>query len=361
MQKIYSYFYYISILLIYSLTTAQKHPVDTLKIMFVGDIMNHGPQLRAAYNSSTGEYDFSGNFTYVQPVFSKAHMVVGNLETPVGLKPYAGYPQFSAPPALVTACKQAGIGVLATANNHACDKRKKGIIATLDVLDSLQVYHLGTYRNQREKDSLTPLLVPVAGVQVALLNYTYGTNGLPVPYPTKVNLIDKQKIKEDIAKAKAKNPDILMVFLHWGEQYHNKPDKAQKELAAFIRGQGVDLIIGSHPHVIQAVDYEMDVLNNRTYLTAYSLGNFISNQRTAPRDGSMILSLNLTRNSQGNWQVAGYETIPIWVYKYQKDKKWHYEILPVEDFKLQPEYFTQNADYQKMMRYYKHYQQLMKP
>jgi len=359
MQKIYSYFYYIALLFSYSFATAQNHNADTLKLMFVGDIMNHGPQLKAAYDKTSGQYDFSENFKYLTPIFSEADFVLGNLETPVGVKPYAGYPQFSAPPSLVTACQQAGINVFATANNHACDKRKTGIVKTLDVLDSLKTFHLGTYRNKQENDSLTPLLVNIDNVSIALLNYTYGTNGLPVPYPTQVNKIDKKKIKKDIEKAKQKNPDILIVFLHWGNQYQDQPNKEQKELAGFIRKQGVDIIIGSHPHVIQPVEYELDVLNNRTYLTAYSLGNFISNQRTFPRDGSMILTLNLTKNKQNNWQLSGYETIPIWVYKYQKNKKWHYEILPIEDFMLQPAYFAKNSDYQKMMRYYNHYQKLI--
>ena len=337
---------------------AQQFPADSLRIMFIGDIMSHGPQLKAAYNTSTGDYDYTENFRYVKKIFRQADFTVGNLETTLGVKPYSGYPQFSAPEALASACRDAGINVLGTANNHSCDKRRRGIVKTLDILDSLKILHTGTFRNKAEKDSLTPLILKKNGIKLALLNYTYGTNGIPVPKPTKVNLIDTTAIKQDIKKARLQNPDKIIVFLHWGEQYQNHPNKQQKKLVAFLRRMGINIIIGSHPHVIQDVDYEQDYLNNDTYLTVYSLGNFISNQRTFPRDGSMIVDMQLVKDKTGKIQIASYKTIPVWVYKYVKSGHRHYEILPVETFKLQPDYFIKNEDFQKMMRYYKHYKQM---
>jgi len=354
MFKIYSII--VLILIRIHLLVAQQLPADSLQIMFVGDIMSHGPQLQAAYQATDKTYDYTENFKYVKTIFQQADFVIGNLETTLGVKPYAGYPQFSAPPALAKACRDAGINVLATANNHSCDKGRRGIVKTLDMLDSLQILHTGTYRNQKEKQEKNALIVEKNGIKLALLNYTYGTNGIPVPAPTQVNLIDTTAIKKDIKIARLENPDDIIVFLHWGEQYQNHPNKSQKKLVDFLHRQGVSWIIGSHPHVIQDVDYEQDYLNNQTYFTVYSLGNFISNQRKFPRDGSIIVSLKFTKNAKsGRLQLSGYKTLPVWVYKYTKEDKRHYEILPVEDFLFRPDYFIRNSDYKKMMQYYKHY------
>jgi len=342
--------YYLIFFLTYSITQAQT---DSLKLMFAGDIMSHKPQIKAAYDLQKKTYDYSENYQYVDSVFRRADLVIANLETTLGVKPYSGYPQFSAPAELAFYVKKAGVDVLATANNHSCDKGLKGVLNTLNVLDTLNIMHFGTYRNQNERDSLTPLIIEKNNIKVAFLNYTYGTNGIPVPKPAKVNLIDKKQIKADVEKAKKLLPDVIIVFLHWGIQYKYKPDKTQKDLVKFLYDLDVNIVIGSHPHVLQPVVYEYDALNDIDYLTVYSLGNFISNQRKYPRDGSMIFSLKLTKDDKGKIRIADYDYIPVWVYKYQKDKKYHYEILPVEDFKFRPDYFQTNAQYQKMMRYYK--------
>ena len=358
MFKIYSFLFFWFGLC--HLATAQQLPADSLQIMFVGDIMSHGPQLQAAFQPGTKTYDYTENFKYVKNIFKQADFVVGNLETTLGAKPYSGYPQFSAPPALAKACRDAGINILATANNHSCDKGRYGIIKTLDILDTLQILHTGTFRNAKEKQVKNASIIEKNGIKLALLNYTYGTNGIPAPKPAKVNLIDTTAIKQDIQKVRLYHPDGIIVFLHWGKQYQNHPSKSQKRFVNFLHRQGIHWIIGSHPHVIQDVDFEQDYLHHQTYFTVYSLGNFISNQRTFPRDGSMILSIKFAKDPQsGKLQLAGYQTLPVWVYKFTEKDKRHYEILPVEDFKLRPDYFIKNTDYQKMMRYYKHYKDII--
>jgi poly-gamma-glutamate synthesis protein (capsule biosynthesis protein) len=247
---------------------------------------------------------------------------------------------------------------LATANNHSCDKHKKGIESTIQILDSLQILHFGTFLSHKAKDSLTPLILHQNNIKIALLNYTYGTNGIPVPWPTVVNLIDTKVMKKDIEKAQKNEPDAIIAFLHWGNQYQNKPSKQQLKTEKFLRTEGVNYIIGAHPHVVQPINYEYDAITKKTYFTAYSLGNFVSNQRKFPRDGSMILHLKFVKTEDG-LKLDSYHTIPIWVYKYKQNKKWNYEILPVEQFILNPTYFEQNADYQKMMHYYKHYKKIV--
>jgi len=338
-----------------------QSPVDTLTsskitLVFGGDIMCHGPQIRAAYNDSLNTYDFHENYVFLHNIFSHADFTILNLETTIGLKPYSGYPQFSAPPELLTAAKSAGINVLMTANNHSCDKGRKGIVSTLNFLDNLELKHTGTFRNKKEADSLVPLILEKNGIKIALVNYTYGTNGIPIPYPTRVNLIDTLKIKKDLARAKVLNPDIIIAFLHWGIQYKNYPSKKQKQLADFLHKNGVKIVIGSHPHVIQPIELQRDSLNETSKLTVFSLGNFISNQRKFPRDGSILVKFSIEKLSDRKITIDNFETIPLWVYKFFDKNKAHYLILPVKDFILQPDFFEQNTDYQKMMKFYKHYQ-----
>lgn len=344
-----------------SFATHAQQTQDTLRLMLVGDIMSHKPQLTSAYQADTKTYDFSENYKYVVAIFSQADFVIANLETTIGLKPYSGYPQFSAPVAMVQAAKQAGITHFATANNHSCDKRKRGIINTIEVLDTLQVAHFGTYKSRDDKENNTPLLIQKNGFTLALLNYTYGTNGLPVPKPTVVNLIDKTKMLADINKAKELNSDGIIVFLHWGLQYQNKPNARQKNLAKWLHEQGVAIVIGSHPHVVQPNSIDMSKQTaTEQELTVYSLGNFISNQRTFPRAGSMIVDIKLVKNNDGKLKIAQFDTQPIWVYKYAENHKWHYEILPVEQFKFNPNYFTKIKYFQDMMRYLMHYKRIVK-
>ncbi len=318
--------------------------VDTIRLMFTGDIMIHGPQLEAAYNEGSETYDFDESFLFVKKIFRNADFVIGNLETTLGTEPYSGYPYFSAPPELATALKKAGFTHLVTANNHACDKGKEGIVRTIENLNKRQIGHTGTYASAACKEENPFLILQKKGIKIILLNYTYGTNGLPVPSGTYVNLIDKAQIKQDIATAKSQHPDEIIVFLHWGEQYRAFPSEKQKEIEKFLHEQGIRIIIGSHPHVIQPIKFE------KGKLTVYSLGNFISNQRNFPRDGAFIFQMDMTKEN-GKTKIirAGY--IPVWVYKYAEYGKNNFEILPVDEFITESSYFTQKADFNKFLKF----------
>ncbi len=352
MIKKWFYFFFIPFFL-QGQTPQSPDSLSSVHLLFGGDLMSHGPQLQAAYNDSLKTYQYHENFKHIDSLLQSPDLTIVNLETTLGVRPFSGYPAFSAPPELAKEAKAAGIDFFVTANNHSCDKGKRGIHKTLDILDTLDLLHTGTFRNQKEKDSLYPLLTETKGIKIAWLNYTYGTNGIPVPKPAKVNLIDKKKIAHDVAKAKALNPDMIIAFLHWGTQYRNQPDASQKALEKYLHNLGVRYIIGSHPHVIQPVVFKKDSLQGQL-LTVYSMGNFISNQRKFPRDGSILISMKVTKNKKQTI-VEDLEVIPIWVYKYIEKNKRHYEILPVEKFIFKPGYFKENRDYQKMMQFYKHF------
>ena len=192
-----------------------------------------------------------------------------------------------------------------------------GVIRTLDVLDSLNILHTGTFKDfkNREKDNL--LVLSKDGIRIGLLNYTYGTNGLPFSDPVYVNLVDSVLIKKDVTNAKNKDLDKLVVFVHWGYEYRDFPNSYQKKYNRFFQDLGVDIVIGSHPHVIQPMEYSKK--NNQEFLTVFSLGNFVSNQRAERKDGGAMLRLSF-KKTDNNLLISRKEYIPVWFINLLKRK-----------------------------------------
>lgn len=281
------------------LPSAQK-----AEIVFAGDAMQHKAQLDAAYDRNDKSYNYHDCFIDIEPYLTTADYAVVNLETPVGVRPYTGYPCFSAPESYVDALAFAGFDMMLTANNHTLDKRDRGLLKTLDALDSRQLAHLGTYRNKSERDSLSPLIVPIKGFKVAFLNYTYGTNGIEIQGEPIVNYINREKIRDEIRQSRKEGAEIVVVCLHWGNEYELLPTKSQISLAEFLSEQGVDAIIGSHPHVIQPMEMRTNS-DGKPMLLVYSLGNFISNMKTRDTRGGAMVRMTLSRDSLGKAQVEG--------------------------------------------------------
>ncbi len=320
----YKYFIVVLLSLISTCTLATGDSSRViLELSFVGDIMQHGPQIKSAYNPVDDNYDYLPCFRTISPSFREADIVFANLELTLAGKPFSGYPTFSAPDELAFALKKSGVDVLVTANNHSLDRRKKGLERTIDMLDSLKMPHTGTFKNRAERNNNYPLIIEKKGIRIALLNYTYGTNGIPVTEPNVVNLIDHEEIKTDLRKAKASDPDLIIVFTHWGWEYNRLPNKEQKALAKLCKEYGADLVIGSHPHVLQPIDRQED------FLVVYSLGNFVSNQRDRYKNGGMVFSTKIefdTISKTKSILEAGYELT--WVYKKRNDFGSEYFILP---------------------------------
>lgn len=267
---------------------------DTLRLLFVGDLMQHQGQIDAA-RTARG-YDYSACFAYVKEVISQADFAVANLEVTLGGKPYRGYPAFSAPDEYLTAIHDTGFNVLLTANNHCLDRGRKGLERTLRLIDSLHIPAAGTYTDIEDRRTRYPLLLEKKGFRIALLNYTYGTNGIPVPSPAVVNLIDTTVIAQDIEKARQLHPDVLLACMHWGVEYQSLPGKEQQKLAQWLFAKGVDHIIGAHPHVVQPIEVHTDSLTRQKRLVAYSLGNFISNMSARRTDGGLMLQMEFVKN-----------------------------------------------------------------
>ena len=291
-----------------------------LKLLFVGDIMQHDSNIAASYNALTGKYDYSACFGYVSPIIKSADVAIGNLELTLAGSPYKGYPQFSAPDELAYELKRIGFDVLVTANNHSVDRGRKGIERTLDVLDTLALLHTGTFKDSMTRANAYPLLIEKNGFRISLLNCTYGTNGIPVPRPTIVNLIDTVKMKADLEKAKAQHSDAIIVFMHWGDEYQSLPNKFQKRIADLCFREGAKLVIGSHPHVLQPIEWRKE----SDQLVAWSLGNFISGQRPRYRDGGAMLWVDLQKiktDSLSSTSVHQAEYELEWVQKSNRGKK----------------------------------------
>jgi len=340
----------------------ELHPVDRVTLAAIGDIMVHGAQLKAARDDENNEYNFEPVFSQVKDLLTATDITIGNLETtlPGKEKLYSGYPQFGAPNALAVALRKAGIDILATANNHACDKGAQGVVGTIKVLDELGLLHVGTYESRAAYENNRIVLVERNHMRLAVLNYTYGVNDMPIPEGTVVGLIDRQRIADDLALARTRQPDFIIVFIHWGAEYERTPNEFQTSLAAFLFSEGADIILGSHPHVLQP--YALQSFTDKygetkPRLVIYSLGNFVSNQRERYRDGGIIFNVTLEkRYSPGKGatrHIAEVHYIPTWVYAHRTADKNEFYILPVLKYLKndQPLRLSDEA-YQKMVTFY---------
>ena len=335
-----------------------KSSYNKISLLFIGDIMGHEEQIWSAENRETRAYNYDDVFQYIKEEISEADITIANFEVTLAGQPYKGYPTFSSPAPLAVACQNAGIDILVTANNHAADRGNKGILSTIYRLDSLGIPHTGTFRDQAARDTLYPMIIKKNGFSLALLNYTYGTNGITVPPPAIVNTLDKPRISGDILKARNNNPDAIILFLHWGTEYDTIPSKSQTDMAEYLFNQGVDIIIGSHPHVIQKMTWSPGESQIKDRIVVYSLGNFVSNQRRTRTDGGAMVRIELAKNADSLYvsDAAYYLT---WVYTPIEKYRKKFFILPCSKFENKPEFFTRPEDYLKMKTFIKNSRTLL--
>ncbi len=299
-----------------------------ITLVFAGDIMGHSPQFQAAYDVETKTYDYRICFEHVKPYIENADIAIANLEVTLAGPPYSGYPNFSSPDALLDALKYAGYDVMLTANNHVLDRGKKGLERTLKVLTEKEIKFSGSYVDKQQRDTLYPLMLEKNGVKIALLNYTYGTNGYKQVLPNIVNVIDTNQIKKDINKAKQQNADLIVMTVHWGLEYQTKAGAEQQKLAKIFVREGVDLIIGSHPHVVQNAEI-IEIDSIRKVPVFYSLGNSISNQRNINTDGGIMVKVEIGAHSK---QILKTTYMPVYVHKGILNNKFQYHLIPTPDF-----------------------------
>ena len=296
-------------------------PTDvTFTLSAIGDIMCHNTQYNDAYNEDTNSYDFSYVFEDISLYTKTADICVGNLETTFAGEDvgYSSYPTFNTPDSLAYELKDIGVDVLSTAGNHALDKGFDGLSRTIDVLNDADIAHLGTYKTAEEQNK--PLIKYVKGIKLAFVNFTYGTNGISIPSDKQfcVNLIDEDFIKTQIEIAKNESPDIIVACMHWGNEYKTSQNSSQEELADFLFQNGVDIILGTHPHVLEPMEKRTVTLEDgstKDGFVIYSLGNFIADQNAEYTRNSIILNLDITKHVDGSISIDNYEYVPIYMYK----------------------------------------------
>lgn len=302
----------------------------------IGDIMCHNSQYKDAYNSSTDTYDFSYVFTDIKSYVSEADIAIGNLETTFAGKArgYSNYPTFNTPEQLAYNLKDFGIDVVSTANNHCMDKSYSGLVSTINYLNDAGVSHVGTNTSVEEQNTI--LIKDVNGIKIAFLAFTYGTNGIPVPSDKSyaVNLIDENLILNQISLTKQQNPDLICVSMHWGNEYQTKQNAEQKRLANLLFQNGVDIILGSHPHVLQPMEKKTITLEDgstKDCFIIYSLGNFMSGQTKTNTRNSVILNMNFTKNGETEkTTIDSVSYIPIYMYKSSSVKTQRYSVIDLE-------------------------------
>ncbi|MEX1002313.1 MAG: CapA family protein [Crocinitomicaceae bacterium] len=347
MRTFLSFFFSSLFVVVYSQKTDSTQ--QEMSLLFLGDIMGHGPQIKAAYDDDQKKYSYDKTFLYVRDIISEADYAIGNLEVTLAGPPYSGYPQFSSPDELAVACKEAGLDILVTSNNHSCDRGGKGIVRTIKVLDSLGIMHTGTFCDMEDREKHHPLFIENDCMSIAILNYTYGTNGLPYPEPTIVNLLNEELMKKDLEIAKSRNVDKIIVVTHWGSEYKLQPVQYQIDHGRFLFENGADIVIGSHPHVLEKMVWEKqkDSVRQKERLIVYSLGNFVSNQRKRYTDGGAMFKLTLQKEGEETFiKNCGY--FLTWVYTPEEEGKRQYYVLPAAKYENKPDFFDTVESFNKM-------------
>jgi poly-gamma-glutamate capsule biosynthesis protein CapA/YwtB (metallophosphatase superfamily) len=302
-------------------TTTTAPPPREVTLVAAGDVLLHSPLWsQAAADGAAGGRagrDFGPLMADVRGLISDADVAICHLETPIagpGQQP-AGYPVFAAPPEIVPALAHTGFDACTTASNHTFDQGAAGIDRTLQALESAGIAHAGSARTADEATRVTLLRVAAPdrdtaaprgdGIEIALLSYTYGFNGIPPPdgETWRSNPIDEARILADARTARQAGAEIVVAALHWGEEYRSDPTAEQRALApALVRSPDVDLVLGHHAHVVQPlerVDGEWVV---------YGMGNFLAHQGTflpANQEG-LVVRFTFREGAQG-WQVTTAE------------------------------------------------------
>ncbi|WP_181884613.1 CapA family protein [Neobacillus piezotolerans] len=307
---------------------AAKEIVETATVGAIGDILIHDHVYNDA--KTANGYDFNPMFEPVKGMLQAPDILTANQESPVGGTELgvSSYPNFNSPFELSEAVMKAGVDIVSTANNHALDKGFRGINAQIGNFNKIGLPFTGTAANKESREKITVLTRN--GIRLAFLSYTYGTNGIPIPRGMEfaVNLIDRELMKKDIERAK-RISDAVIVSVHWGNEYQRIPTNEQKSLAAFLADQGVDIIFGSHPHVLQPMEWIKRKDGKRTFVV-YSLGNFLSAQIGDYKDIGGLVTLKLTKtvNDEGTKVEVGPPSFqPTFVYR--KNRR-DFRVIPIE-------------------------------
>ncbi len=304
---------------------------EKVKLTMGGDLMFHESQLETAYDRKSQEYDFMSSFVVIEDELMLSDYVFANLESTFSGPPYTGYPRFSTPDSAVKAIKASGIDFVTTANNHCMDYGLEGLIRTLEILDEEGIKHTGTYKEKvndlghYDKERKSDDILDVHGLRLQVINYTYGMNNYDNnPYKGNINSLDfydgesLNRLYRDVEDAEGSDVDYVLVFLHFGEEYDESPNENQIKLAHDLVNLGADIIIGSHPHKVQAIELMWELDNQvlkEPKVIAYSLGDFLSSTKAegleADDFSGILVNLEFDQENSLTWRLTGIGILPI--------------------------------------------------
>jgi len=341
-------------------------PTPTARLAFVGDIMCHSTQLDAA-RIAPGEYDFNYKFRYIAPYLQAADFAIGNLETTLVRERYAGWPLFRSPASLAEALVNAGFDMVTTGNNHSFDALVPGVRSTMEILDEVGLAWTGTYLTPECREEIS--VFEVNGFTFAIVNMTMHVNALETHmydhmYMVKIiyldlveqATIDYEMIRETMARARALETDFIIASPHIGIEYYGTMnrqgaghrndtfDRTDGRWINWIRtlelflDEGADMVMNHHPHTLLPAEfvYVSDGDLTRRAFVAYSLANFVSGQRTQPRETTAVFYVDVTRDEYGNAYISAASYVPVWVRQTDPTR------APLQDFTILPVVETLN-------------------
>jgi len=309
----------------------EPYPADStcVTLTATGDILMHNTIIASGLNNNN--YDFRNLYSPVKHLLDAADYASVNLESALAgpASGYTGYPLFNSPDNIAQSLKESGFDLVVTANNHILDRGYSGALRTMDVLRQAGLDTTGTFKSKEEKESY--LIKDIRGIKVGYLAYSYGTNGLPIPAGKEYfyNYLQKDRVLSDI-KALRPQVDVLVLVLHWGVEYSPSPTTEQRELARSFFEKGADIILGSHPHVLQPL--EIMHINGKEKLVFYSMGNSMGDQNGMERNSGVIVSLQFTKNNNtGETYLSSYSYIPTYIHEYYDQGRLRFRLLAVEE------------------------------
>lgn len=333
--------------------TSKQYEETSIKIGSTGDILIHSPIFRSVYNSESDTYDFNNIFKYVKDIYSSYDLMVADLEQPLGgeEKGYSGFPLFNAPDSIADALKNNGVDLLLTANNHCYDQSNDGFYRTMSVLKQKQIDFIGT----REAQDKPYIIKNINGIKVGMINYTYETesltdtkyiNGIPMNSETSplLNSFNYNNLnafytefESNMDKMYQDGADVIIAYMHWGEEYSLSANDYQKQIAQKLCDFGVDAIVGGHTHCIEPTDLLFSEISGKQTPIIYSTGNQLSNQRketlskfsssTPYFEDGVIYEIEFTRKSDGSVVLSNVSYTATWCNFFDGQ----YRIIPLDD------------------------------
>ena len=317
-----------------------QHDPDTVSMVIIGDVMMHKRQL---------EYDCTKFLEPIRRLLSEADIAVANMEFSLGGEPYSGYPAFSAPDTYATYVADCGVDVFLTANNHILDRGAAGLSRTLGIYERMKlddgIQYTGTALRESSDTAINPLVVVGRGIRIAIVNFTYGTNAAQTAEWPSVQRASREDVAQCIKRARDRNVDYIVAAPHWGTEYSLRHDSWEESWAQWLVSQGVDAIVGGHPHVVQ------DTTSISGVPVIYSVGNAVSNMSAVNTRLELAVTMRFTRHDDGLVEMIGPDLTWLWC-TLPGTLTSGYATIPVEEFLGRRELWINPSDYDNMVATY---------